>query len=107
MWGQMTSATGGRLQALFLADGTQVGSGGVNTSNPGDPGTTQTGYGAFTDPNGNIKIEAPGGVDTLGRNIVSQQNFTNQIVYNVADSNGVSQSYTVNLASVAVATNFG
>jgi len=97
---------GGNPQSLYLDDGTLVGSGGFFTSNPAFNGTSQVGYGTFTDSNGNSKTEAAGGVDTLGRNIVSQQNLTNQIVYTVSDSSGTPRTYTVNLTNVAVATHF-
>lgn len=58
------------------------------------------------DPNGNKKAEKAGGLDTLGRVIVTQTNGTNQILYKVKDSNGVLQTYTVNYANVSLSTNF-
>lgn len=63
-------------------------------------------YPTWTDPNGNQKNEGTGGVDTLGRNIVVEQDNTNQILYKVYDSNGVQQTYTVNFTTISLHTNF-
>jgi RHS repeat-associated protein len=62
--------------------------------------------GVFTDANGNTLQQYPGGLDTLGRNIVTQQNGTGQILYKIYDSSGTQQTYTVNYASIALHTAF-
>jgi hypothetical protein len=60
----------------------------------------------WVDINGNIKNEYPGGLDTVGRTIVTQQNLGNQILYTVRDPNASAQTYTVNLSNISIATNF-
>jgi len=61
---------------------------------------------AWKDSNGNQRGEGVGAVDSLGRTIVSQQNGTNQVLYNVYDSNGVLQTYTANYTTMNLQTNF-
>src|SRR5882672_9033312 len=63
-------------------------------------------YGDYTDANGNQKSEYPGGPDTLGRVIVTQQNGNNQVSYTYYDSSGTAQTYTVNYASISLSTHF-
>jgi hypothetical protein len=67
---------------------------------------TQVANGAFEDSNGNTLQQYPGGTDTLGRVIVTQQNGTNQVVYKIYDSSGTQQNYTVNYGTVSLATAF-
>jgi len=62
--------------------------------------------GQWTDANGNINGDGPATLDTLGRTLLTQQNGTNQISYQVRDSNGVLQTYTINLSTINVATHF-
>jgi RHS repeat-associated protein len=63
-------------------------------------------YGGYTDSNGNQKGEYPGGLDTLGRVIVTQQNGSNQVLYKYYDSSGTLQTYTVNYSSILLSTHF-
>ena len=63
-------------------------------------------YGGYVDPEGNQKSEYPGGFDTLGRAIVTQQNGTNQVLFKAYDSNGTLQTYTVNYAPITLSTHF-
>jgi hypothetical protein len=63
-------------------------------------------YGDYTDSNGNQKSEYPGGQDSLGRVIVTQQNGTNQVFYKYYDSSGTLQTYTVNYSSISLSTHF-
>ena len=46
-------------------------------------------------------------VDTLGRNPLTIVNGSNQILYKVYDSDGTQRTYTVNLGTISVHTNFG
>src|SRR5437899_12165647 len=73
---------------------------------PNGAKSTVGGNATWTDPNGNIKIEGPGGTDTLGRNVVIEQDNTNQILYKVYDSSGVQRTYTVNFTQIPLATQF-
>lgn len=98
----------GQTPSIWLADGTQVAwpvSTGVWSPNP-DLNQRQTVLGPYKDSNGNSKTETAGGLDTLGRAIVTQQNGTNQILYKVYDSSGVQRTYTLNFANVSLTTNF-
>lgn len=63
-------------------------------------------YATTGDANGNYQTVAPGGTDTLGRTLLTQSNGTNQITYQVYDSNHNLQSYVVNLESIAISTDF-
>jgi RHS repeat-associated protein len=67
------------------------------------PGTST---GQWTDANGNINGDGVGTLDTLGRTLVTQQAGQNQITYQVHDSNGVLQTYTLNTSTVTVDTSF-
>ncbi len=67
---------------------------------------SQAVFGTFADANGNTLQQYAGGLDTLGRTIVSQTNGTNQITYTIKDSSGTSQTYTVNYTSLALHTAF-
>src|SRR5439155_14960399 len=84
-WTDTTYNTG----SVWLADGTRLNGGGVSGAPPVPPDlNTLVGYGAFSDTNGNLKGEYAGGLDTLGRNLVTQQNGTNYIQYQINDSSG-------------------
>jgi RHS repeat-associated protein len=98
---------GGPIPSIQGPDGTQYSGGGVSG------GTSQTTLGQYfvnfaaeTDLRGNSQIVSPGGTDSIGRTIVTQQTSANQIVYLVHDSNGSPQSYTVNLESIPISTQF-
>jgi len=93
-------------QGFFLADGSMPGD---SSSSGYDPTTStiQNLLGNLEDSNGNQKSEYSGGDDTLGRVIISEQDTSNQIIYTIKDSSGTSQTYTVNLTSLAINTTFG
>lgn len=63
-------------------------------------------YGTFTDTNGNILQNYPGGKDTLGKIPVTETVSSNQIVYTVKDSNGQARTYTLNFGLLQLATHF-
>jgi RHS repeat-associated protein len=99
--------------AVYLPDGTQVAWPTDNSilNPPATPdGWVPNDLGHYQDANGNSKCE-PGGcatiVDTLGRNPLTIVNGANQILYKVYDSSGTQQTYTVNLGTISVNTNFG
>jgi RHS repeat-associated protein len=71
----------------------------INTGNLRALGTVE-------DSNGNTIQQFPGGLDTLGRTIVTQVNGTNQIFYKIYDSSGTQQTYTVNFGTISLATSF-
>ncbi len=94
--------------SIRSADGTVLGAIGTGISDPlgGNAFNNTQMYGGYTDSNGNQKGEYPGGPDTLGRTIVTQQNGTNQVLYKYYDSAGVLRTYTVNYASISLSTHF-
>ena len=85
--------------AVYTADGTQTA---WATS-----GTASRPLGTFKDANGNTLQQVAGGLDTLGRTIVTQQNGTNQILYKIYDSSGTQQTYVVNFTNISLSTSFG
>src|SRR5882672_1004679 len=94
--------------SLRSADGTLlVGTGVVIQDSLGGNAINYTAmYGDYTDANGNQKSEYPGGPDTLGRVIVTQQNGNNQVSYTYYDSSGTPQTYTVNYSPISLSTHF-
>jgi RHS repeat-associated protein len=94
--------------AVYSPDGTTYGSGGTSG------GTTNyylgswfVDYAGEYDLRGNHQVVSPGGVDSTGRTPITEQNNGNQIVYTTHDSNGSPQTYTVNLQTITVSTQFG
>ncbi|MGH9509004.1 MAG: hypothetical protein ACRD2M_03635, partial [Terriglobales bacterium] len=106
IWAIMPST--GHTPSVWLADGTQVAWPVLTGGWLPNPDLNQKQYvlGNYKDANGNSKNETAGGLDTLGRAIVTQQNGTNQILYKVYDSTGVQRTYTLNFSNVSLATNF-
>jgi hypothetical protein len=99
--------------AIYLPDGTQV-AWPTDNSILSPPVNPDFWYpiplGAYLDPDGNSKCEGAGCTplaDTLGRNPLTITNGTNQILYQVYDSNGTQQTYTVNLGTITLQTHFG
>ena len=62
--------------------------------------------GTSEDTDGNTLQNYVGGLDTLGRTIVTQSSGTNQVLYKIYDSSGTLQTYTVNYAPVSLHTTF-
>jgi hypothetical protein len=62
--------------------------------------------GTSEDTDGNTLQNYVGGLDTLGRTIVTQSSGTNQVLYKIYDSSGTLQTYTVNYAPVSLHTAF-
>jgi hypothetical protein len=102
--------------AVYLPDGTQVAWPTDNSilNPPATPdGWAPIYLAQYLDTNGNSKCEDPAHVacnptaDTLGRNPLTIVNGSNQILYQVYDSDGVQRTYTVNLGTISVHTNFG
>jgi YD repeat-containing protein len=99
--------------SVFLPDGTQVAWPTDNSllNPPVSPDFWYPiGLGQYLDANGNSKCELGGclSVDTLGRSPLTVVNGGNQILYQVNDSDGVQpRTYTVNLGTISVQTNFG
>jgi YD repeat-containing protein len=98
--------------AIYLPDGTQVAWPTDNSilTQPLNPDFWYPkDLGQYLDANGNSKCE-PGicnTLDTLGRNPLTIVNGSNQILYKVYDSGGTQRTYTVNLGTISVHTNFG
>lgn len=63
-------------------------------------------FASESDLRGNTQTIAPGGTDSIGRTLVTQQSSANQIIYTIHDSNGTPQSYIVNLEPIAISTQF-
>ena len=77
------------------------------TSAPGVSTPFSAGEAGLQDANGNSYTLMPGGVDTLGRTLVSvTQNGSNQLLYSVYDANGNLQTVTINLTTISCSTNF-
>jgi RHS repeat-associated protein len=102
--------------AVYLPDGTQVAWPTDNSilNPPATPdGWVPVPLGQYLDANGNSKCEDPAHIacnpsaDTLGRNPLTVVNGSNQVLYQVYDSSGTQQAYTVNLGTISVHTNFG
>src|ERR1035437_2009704 len=89
-------------------DGTHYGGGGVSGGTSREVlGQYFVDFAGETDLRGNTQTDPPGGTDSIGRTIVTQQISTNQIFDQIHDSNGSLQSYTVNLESIPISTQFG
>jgi len=103
----------GTEQGITLADGTSLSAGGlpVSTNEPPDctgqcPITTASAISTERDSNGNIQSVFPGGMDTLGRSLVTQITGTNSVQYRYKDSGGNDQVYTVNFQPLTITTAF-
>jgi YD repeat-containing protein len=59
-----------------------------------------------TDVHGNTQLNASGGVDSIGRQPLSQVVTANGITYTTTDANGQPQQYVVALEQISIATNF-
>src|SRR6476660_9372178 len=98
--------------AVYMPDGTQV-AWPTDNSILNPPSTPDFWYplnlGQYLDTNGNSKCEFGlcSTVDTLGRSPLTIVNGSNQILYQFYDSTGVQRTYTVNLGTISVHTNFG
>lgn len=93
---------------IYLADGTKLTGLGLSY----DP-IYKTGIRErqdFVDSNGNKKTHpysTSGGLDTLGRAVVTRNTGTNQVLYRVYDSGGTQRTYTINYQSTTISTTFG
>lgn len=95
---------------IFASDGSRVAvSGGNDIQNPPTCETCrpEADHGWYRDPNGNLKSEFPGGLDTLGRSPLTQTTGTNQITYTFKNVQGVTQSTVVNLRDITIDPQFG
>jgi RHS repeat-associated protein len=104
IWGSL--GTGIPISKVTDANGTVFGGGNGNTITT-PTGETVVVEGGYEDANGNSTNNSPAGNDSLGRPIVTQTNGTNQVVYSVHASDGSTQTYTANYASISIHTAFG
>jgi len=100
-----TNSSGNVLASVSFKDGTVLTAGGAA---PPPPALGySTGLAVLTDTNGNTQSSNPGGTDSIGRTPVTvTTNGSEQIIYQVTDSNGKPQNYTVNLESIPINTGF-
>jgi RHS repeat-associated protein len=95
---------------VLTEDGSRYGYGGTaptpTTTAPGMTFPMAEGMALIEDTNGNTVSLTPGGMDTLGRDLVTVTEGTNQIFYTFHDANGTLQTVTVNLSTVPISTSF-
>jgi RHS repeat-associated protein len=105
-WGAATTGV-----TVLNPDGITFQSGGTAPSTtspaPGISLPAADGEAGMRDANGNSLTLMPGGVDTLGRTLVTEtQNGSNQLIFSIYDANGNPQQITVNLTTVSTSTHF-
>jgi RHS repeat-associated protein len=98
---------GPNAKQVLLPDGTanHVGGDPIPNNFPVDH-TVHASAALYTDVYGNSKMEVPGGLDTLGRSLLSRTDSSNQTVYSVFDASGNPRTYTVNYVDLAIQTAF-